>query len=66
MRYAFRIVNVFAVDGDKFSGNPLCVFEDAQGDAIHRPSRLGLHIDEGGSIYVSGAVIELGRGAIEL
>ena len=30
-RYLFRIVNVFTVDGDKFSGNPLCVFEDARG-----------------------------------
>jgi predicted PhzF superfamily epimerase YddE/YHI9 len=30
-RYAFRIVNVFTVDGDRFSGNPLCVFEDARG-----------------------------------
>jgi PhzF family phenazine biosynthesis protein len=31
MRYAFRIVNVFTVDDDRFSGNPLCVFEDARG-----------------------------------
>src|SRR5580765_7328521 len=31
MGYAFRIVNVFTVDGDKLSGNPLCVFEDARG-----------------------------------
>lgn len=31
MSYAFRIVNVFTVDGDRFSGNPLCVFEDARG-----------------------------------
>lgn len=30
-RFAYRIVNVFTVDGDKFSGNPLCVFEDARG-----------------------------------
>jgi PhzF family phenazine biosynthesis protein len=29
--HAFQIVNVFTVDGDRFSGNPLCVFEDAQG-----------------------------------
>src|ERR1700760_3533686 len=29
--HAFRIVNVFVVDGDRFSGNPLCVFEDARG-----------------------------------
>ena len=31
MGYAFRIVNVFTIDGDRFSGNPLCVFEDARG-----------------------------------
>jgi trans-2,3-dihydro-3-hydroxyanthranilate isomerase len=31
MGYTFRIVNVFTVDGDRFSGNPLCVFEDARG-----------------------------------
>lgn len=31
MSYAFRIVNVFTIDGDRFSGNPLCVFEDARG-----------------------------------
>jgi PhzF family phenazine biosynthesis protein len=28
---AFRILNVFAIEGDRFSGNPLCVFEDARG-----------------------------------
>jgi trans-2,3-dihydro-3-hydroxyanthranilate isomerase len=27
--YAYRLLNVFALDGDRFSGNPLCVFEDA-------------------------------------
>lgn len=31
MAHAFRIVNVFTIDGDRFSGNPLCVFEDARG-----------------------------------
>ena len=31
MRYAYRIVNVFTVGEDRFSGNPLCVFEDARG-----------------------------------
>src|SRR4029077_15075391 len=29
--HAFRILNVFTIDGDRFSGNPLCVFEDARG-----------------------------------
>lgn len=31
MSHAFRIINVFTVEGDRFSGNPLCVFEDARG-----------------------------------
>lgn len=31
MAYGFRIINVFTVDGDRLSGNPLCVFEDARG-----------------------------------
>jgi trans-2,3-dihydro-3-hydroxyanthranilate isomerase len=31
MAHAFRILNVFTVDGDRFSGNPLCVFDDARG-----------------------------------
>ena len=31
MRCAFRLVNVFAVPGDRLSGNPLCVFPDARG-----------------------------------
>jgi PhzF family phenazine biosynthesis protein len=29
--HSFRIVNVFTIDGDRFSGNPLCVFEDGRG-----------------------------------
>jgi PhzF family phenazine biosynthesis protein len=31
MHYAFRILNVFTRDGDRLSGNPLAVFEDARG-----------------------------------
>jgi trans-2,3-dihydro-3-hydroxyanthranilate isomerase len=27
----FRILNVFAIEGDPFSGNPLCVFENGDG-----------------------------------
>lgn len=29
--YNYRLLNVFAINGDNFSGNPLCVFEDARG-----------------------------------
>ena len=31
MRLGYRLVNVFAHQGDPFSGNPLCVFEDGRG-----------------------------------
>lgn len=29
MNLRFQLLNVFSIDGDPFSGNPLCVFEDA-------------------------------------
>jgi trans-2,3-dihydro-3-hydroxyanthranilate isomerase len=29
--HEFRIINVFSIGSDRFSGNPLCVFEDARG-----------------------------------
>lgn len=37
-----------------------------QGDAIGRPSRLGLRVDEDRGIHVTGAVLELGRGTIDV
>jgi trans-2,3-dihydro-3-hydroxyanthranilate isomerase len=37
-----------------------------QGDAVRRPSRLGLQIDAARRIFVSGEVVELGRGVITL
>jgi predicted PhzF superfamily epimerase YddE/YHI9 len=37
-----------------------------QGDAVKRPSRRGLRVDDDRAIYVTGDVIELGRGVIEL
>jgi predicted PhzF superfamily epimerase YddE/YHI9 len=37
-----------------------------QGDAVGRPSRLGLRVDADGGIYVTGSVIELARGSAEL
>jgi trans-2,3-dihydro-3-hydroxyanthranilate isomerase len=38
----------------------------AQGEAVGRPCRLGLTVDADKRIFVSGRVIELGRGTIEL
>jgi trans-2,3-dihydro-3-hydroxyanthranilate isomerase len=31
LELAYRLLNVFTVAGDRLSGNPLCVFEDARG-----------------------------------
>jgi PhzF family phenazine biosynthesis protein len=37
-----------------------------QGDAVRRPSRLGLRVDADSKIYVTGEVIELGRGTVSV
>src|SRR5437867_4813524 len=29
--YAYHLLNVFTLDGNRLSGNPLCVFEDGRG-----------------------------------
>jgi PhzF family phenazine biosynthesis protein len=41
-------------------------FSVAQGEAVGRPCRLDLEVDADGRIFVSGRVIELGRGTISL
>jgi trans-2,3-dihydro-3-hydroxyanthranilate isomerase len=38
----------------------------AQGEAVGRRCKLGLAVDSGGRIFVSGRVIELGRGTVRL
>jgi predicted PhzF superfamily epimerase YddE/YHI9 len=37
-----------------------------QGAQARRPSQLELHVDAERSIFVTGGVIELGRGAFEI
>ena len=49
------------------TGQPLPIMRTlGQGEAVGRPSRLGLRVSADGGIYVTGAVIELGRGSIDL
>ena len=45
---AYRILNVFTVAGNRFSGNPLCVFEDARGidDAAMQSIALQFNLSE--------------------
>jgi len=38
----------------------------SQGEAVGRPCRLDLDVDADGRIFVSGLVLELGRGTIRL
>jgi trans-2,3-dihydro-3-hydroxyanthranilate isomerase len=46
--YAFRILNVFALEGRPLSGNPLCVLEDARGldDATMQALALQFNLSE--------------------
>ena len=37
-----------------------------QGEAVGRPSRLDLRVDADGAIFVTGGVIELARGSVDL
>ena len=48
--YAYRIVNVFTIAGNRFSGNPLCVSEDARGlnDATMQALALQFNLSETG------------------
>lgn len=41
-------------------------FDVVQGDNLGRPCRLGLHVDAGRRIHVSGRVVELGTGEIRI
>ena len=50
--HGFRIVNVFTVDGDRFSGNPLCVFDDARGISEAQMPALALQMNLSETTFV--------------
>lgn len=50
--HTFRIVNVFTVDGDRFSGNPLCVFDDARGISDAQMQQLALQMNLSETTFV--------------
>jgi trans-2,3-dihydro-3-hydroxyanthranilate isomerase len=54
-QFSYRIVNVFTLDGDAFSGNPLCVFEDARGldDATMQALALQFNLSETTFVFPS-------------
>lgn len=46
--HRYRLLNVFAISGDRLSGNPLCVFEDGRGldDATMQALALQFNLSE--------------------
>ena len=71
MRYAYRLVNVFTVDGDNLSGNPLCVFEDGRGlsPAVMQALALQFNLSETAFILPStqsSAAVRIFTPAMEL
>src|SRR5690349_21037884 len=52
MHCRYRIVNVFTVDGDRLSGNPLCVFEDARGLATEQMQALARQMNLSETTFV--------------
>jgi trans-2,3-dihydro-3-hydroxyanthranilate isomerase len=50
--HGFRIVNVFTVDSDRFSGNPLCVFDDARGISDAQMQALALQMNLSETTFV--------------
>ncbi|MGC3981380.1 MAG: PhzF family phenazine biosynthesis protein [Steroidobacteraceae bacterium] len=55
--YRYRLLNVFAIEGQRLSGNPLCVFEDARGldDATMQALSLQFNLSETTFIFPSEA-----------
>ena len=52
MAHAFHIINVFTIDGARFSGNPLCVFEDARGLDDHQMQSLARQMNLSETTFV--------------
>ena len=58
MELAYRLLNVFAVAGDRLSGNPLCVFEDARGLEPERMQALARQFNLSETTFVLAPGVE--------
>jgi trans-2,3-dihydro-3-hydroxyanthranilate isomerase len=59
MRLSYRIVNVFTVGDDPFSGNPLCVFEDATGLSDKNMQDLARQLNLSETTFITSAQTEV-------
>ena len=57
-RLSYRILNVFTIGDDPFSGNPLCVFEDAQGLSTEQMQNLARQLNLSETTFVTRADAE--------
>jgi trans-2,3-dihydro-3-hydroxyanthranilate isomerase len=55
---SYRILNVFTIGDDPFSGNPLCVFEDAQGLSTEQMQNLARQLNLSETTFVTPADAE--------
>ena len=55
---SYRILNVFTIGDDPFSGNPLCVFEDAQGLSTEQMQNLARQLNLSETTFVTRADAE--------
>ena len=55
----YRIVNVFTVSDDPFSGNPLCVFEDATGLSDQQMQDLARQLNLSETTFITSAHTEV-------
>jgi trans-2,3-dihydro-3-hydroxyanthranilate isomerase len=53
MKLNFRILNVFTDGGNPFSGNPLCVFEDATGLSDHDMQNLARQLNLSETTFIT-------------
>ena len=52
MRLHYRLLNVFTLDGERLSGNPLCVFEDGSGLTTQRMQALALQFNLSETVFI--------------
>ncbi len=61
MRLPYRILNVFTVDGDRLSGNPLCVFEDGSTLATEQMQALARQLNLSETTFIMPSALATAR-----
>jgi trans-2,3-dihydro-3-hydroxyanthranilate isomerase len=62
--YNYQIVNVFTQEQDRFSGNPLCVFEDANGLNVEQMQAIARQFNLSETTFVVPSIVATKRARI--